>query len=359
MVRTLDITSLSLTKGRIPQAPPLIEALPDQAHRPLFSVMIPTYNCTKYVRQAIESVLCQYQGPEEMQIEVVDDCSEDRTIEKVVKEAGKGIVGFYQKQANGGSLRNFETCIKRARGHYVHLLHGDDFVKCGFYDKIKSLFSSFPAAGAAITNYSRVDEDNRETVPMEPIKDRDGIIDDWLCKIASRQMVQPPAVVVKREVYERLGSYFGVEYGEDWEMWVRIASAYPVAYSPKALATYRGGHHTNISTKSLLSGDNVKDLLKVMEITQKYLPENRRRQARKLARKNFSRYYTKTSYHYYQENKARNEAVAWKLARSALALDVNMRSLFWSLRLLMLRTTYPLMQKVKSLFPHNFRTRNQ
>jgi len=31
-------------------------------------------------------------------------------------------------------------------------------------------------------------------------------------------------MVVKREVYEKLGGFYGVEYGEDWEMWVRIAA---------------------------------------------------------------------------------------------------------------------------------------
>lgn len=133
-------------------------------------------------------------------------------------------------------------------------MHGDDLVKPGFYDEIAHLFSTFPAIGSAITNYNRVDENDVEEEPSQKILESAGIINNWLYRIASKQMVQPPPVVVKREVYENLGGFFGVHYGEDWEMWIRIASKYPVAYSPKCLAAYRGGHRTNISSNYILSG---------------------------------------------------------------------------------------------------------
>ena len=42
---------------------------------PLWSVMIPTFHCARFLRQTLESVLSQDPGPDVMQIEVVDDCS--------------------------------------------------------------------------------------------------------------------------------------------------------------------------------------------------------------------------------------------------------------------------------------------
>jgi hypothetical protein len=47
-------------------------------------------------------------------------------------------------------------------------------------------------------------------------------------------LLQPPAIVVKH-YYETLGGFFAVHFGEDWEMWTRIASKFPT-YSPKYLA---------------------------------------------------------------------------------------------------------------------------
>src|SRR5262245_8949670 len=52
-----------------------IMPVPAAVARPLWSVMIPTFNCNAFLRAALEGVLAQDPGPEAMQIEVVDDHS--------------------------------------------------------------------------------------------------------------------------------------------------------------------------------------------------------------------------------------------------------------------------------------------
>src|SRR5262245_33451371 len=100
-----------------------IVPLADGEPRPLWSVMIPTYNCAAYLRDALKSVLLQDPGPEVMQIEVVDDFSTQDDPAAVVAEVGKGRVGFYRQRQNVGHTTNFNTCIQRSRGELVHLLH--------------------------------------------------------------------------------------------------------------------------------------------------------------------------------------------------------------------------------------------
>src|SRR5215470_11545792 len=66
--------------------------VPDGTTRPLWSVMIPTYNCAKYLRETLTSVLAQDPGAEQMQIDVVDDCSTEDDPEAVVRELGSRVV---------------------------------------------------------------------------------------------------------------------------------------------------------------------------------------------------------------------------------------------------------------------------
>ena len=54
------------------------------------SVMIPTYNCATFLRTTLESVLAQDPGPEQMQIEVVDDHSTEDDPAVVVRALGAG-----------------------------------------------------------------------------------------------------------------------------------------------------------------------------------------------------------------------------------------------------------------------------
>ncbi len=141
---------------RIPTSPPVIAPLPDNAVRKLWSVMIPVYNCSDYLPQALQSVLDQDMGEDLMQIEVVDDCSTDADIENMVKEMGKGRVSYFRQPVNVGSLRNFETCLNRAHGKYIHLMHGDDKLINGFYKEITALFEKFPKAGAAFCAHQHI-----------------------------------------------------------------------------------------------------------------------------------------------------------------------------------------------------------
>ena len=298
---------------RTPKSPPKIKPLPPSDDRPLWSVMIPSYNCINFLRETIESVLVQAGGSDIMQIEVVDDYSSDGDVEALVGELGKGRVNFYRQPKNVGSLRNFETCINRARGKYIHILHGDDLVKPGFYQEIARLYNAYPEAGAAFTGYSDIDEKGNWLWDGKQISVNSGLIDNWLTRIATGQLLQTPCIVVKREVYEQLGSFFAVHYGEDWEMWTRIAANYPTAYTPLKLASYRV-HSSNITSNSLKTGQNLKDILTVIHIIQDYLPNDQKAALKNTARRNYAIYASILSDRIYHTQKDPSAALVqvWK-----------------------------------------------
>ena len=306
---------------RTPQTPPIILPLTAAISRPQWSVMIPAYNCSRYIKDTIESVLANDPGKELMQIEVIDDDSTDADLEALVKKIGKGRVSYFRQPRNVGSLRNFETCINRATGKWVHILHGDDKISEGFYREIESLFTTYPQAGAAFTAINYINENGEKLRVNDSVPINCGIVENWLTQIATGNLIQPPAIVVKREVYEKIGSFFAVHYGEDWEMWVRIAAGYPVAYSPKPLAMYRYLRTNSISSSSLRSGQNCKDIRKVINIINNYLPEQQRKKLARQAKRKYSNYFAycaKLIYEEYGDTKA-----ALYQARLAAAMDVN------------------------------------
>lgn len=322
---------------RIPQTPPVIEPVPDTEKRPRWSVMIPAYNCIKYLRTTLESVLVQDPGPEQMQIEVIDDHSTDGDVRALVCEIGKGRIGYFRQPQNRGSLRNFETCLRRSKGEWVHILHGDDCVLPGFYAEIESLFAQFPEAGAAFTDHNFMDESGKLLPNVEQkVLEKPGIVDaeHWLPKLAEGQRIQPPAIVVKRSVYEHLGGFFAVHYGEDWEMWVRIAAHYPMAHSPLHLAQYRV-HKNNITSRSFLSGQNIADINKVIDIIQQYLPENKRAAVKRIAQKRHAVHFVKTAHKLYHDHKAPQAAIAQALG--ALKMYPNHVTFYFASKLILKR----------------------
>jgi len=279
---------------RIPSSPPIISPVYNDSNRPLWSVMIPVYNCSNYLEETLESVLLQDIPEEEMQIEVIDDYSTDADVEALVKEVGQGRVKYFRQTENVGSLRNFETCINRATGELVHILHGDDRVREGYYKGIKTLFNKYPDAGAAFSGYRYIDEKGKNLYDQTASDLNEGILKNWLYKIAVRQRIQYVAITVKRDVYEKLGAFYSVTYAEDWEMWVRIAKNYPVAYTPEILAEYRK-HEGSISGQKFINALYIDDLLYIMDLIQQHLPDALKKTVLKQSHQFYSHYAIRTA----------------------------------------------------------------
>jgi glycosyltransferase involved in cell wall biosynthesis len=256
--------------------------------RPFWSVMIPTYHCARFLRQTLESVLAQDPGPESMQIEVVDDGSTLDDPAAVVAEVGRGRVAFYRQPQNVGHTKNFETCLKRARGKVVHLLHGDDYVLDGFYRKLQQAFERQPEIGAAFCRQIFMAESGNWDAYSPLEQTESGILHDGLEYLALEQRIMTPSIVVRRDVYERLGGFDSrLICSEDWEMWVRIAAQYPIWYETEPLAAYRM-HSASNTGRHVRNGDDMRYTRIAIEIFKSYLPQDKANQLSRQARETYA-----------------------------------------------------------------------
>jgi glycosyltransferase involved in cell wall biosynthesis len=251
---------------------PIIQPLTEEAHRPFWSVMIPAYNCANYLVETLNSVLAQDPGAEEMQIEVVDDCSSKDDPEAVVKELGKGRVSYFRHPNNYGAIPTFNTCIQRAKGYWVHILHGDDLVVPGFYSRFRESLEKQPTVGAAFCRSILIDDHGQQRSLSSLQRPTPGILSDWIERIAVTQQIETPAIIVRRSVYEKLGGFhLELFHAADWEMWKRIAVYYPVWYEPQPLAYYRI-HSASDTSRLIRTGANIANIRRAIEISELYLP---------------------------------------------------------------------------------------
>jgi hypothetical protein len=169
----------------------------------------------------------------------------------------------------------------------VHQLHGDDKVLDGFYSKMQLLFESNSTIGAAFCRHVFIDSQGNFLSYSKIEREESGILDNWLVRIAQQNRIQTPSIVVKREVYENLGAFRSVHYGEDWEMWVRIASKYDVGFEPTPLAAYRK-HNASISGQYIRTAQNIRDIQKVINIINEYLPEDQKKSLKIHASKHYA-----------------------------------------------------------------------
>jgi glycosyltransferase involved in cell wall biosynthesis len=246
------------------QKPPIIYPVDRTTIRPLWSVMIPTYNCAQYLRQTLESVLSQDPGNDLMQIEVIDDCSTQGDHEAVVREVAGDRVSFYRKPKNEGAIANFNTCIERSRGHLIHILHGDDYVLPRFYDSIQKMHQQHPDAAILVSPIQIVNEKS------EPIKVTSKVFD--LYKIKPSNDVskmyygcsfQFAGVVIQRSFYEQSGGFItDLIHTADWEMWSRATQLGSAISINEPLACYRH-FEGNDTSKLKRTAENLRDCQRI------------------------------------------------------------------------------------------------
>jgi hypothetical protein len=127
-------------------------------------------------------------------------------------------------------------------------------------------------------------------------------------------------------------------------MWVRIASKYPIAYSPQNLASYRVGHGIGISNNSYESGQNIIDMTLAIDIIQNYLPEDKRMKYKKAARICYSIFCIRIANSLIIKNKKsaiRQIKGAWRMNKSLITL-------LWIFRFYLMY--YTRIKEVKSRF---------
>jgi glycosyltransferase involved in cell wall biosynthesis len=242
-----------------------IDKVPNEIQRPLWSVMIPTFNCAKYLKQTLESVLSQDPGPDQMQIEVVDDVSTKDDPQAVVEELGKGRVTFYRRPQNGGATVNFNTCVQRSRGHLVHILHGDDYILPGFYQKLAEVAQQHPNAALLATRSFIVDEDGGiawVTVRLPEFEKLSHSPNYFFYETP----IQCPGIVVRRDFYEKNGGFIpALIHTADCEMWGRATALGGGLVTRELLACYRV-FAANDTGRLMRTGENLRDRKRLSQL---------------------------------------------------------------------------------------------
>ena len=237
--------------------------------------MIPVYNRTTYLERTLRGVLSQDPGAEQMQVEVVDDASTMGDPEALVRRVCGDRVSFVRQSRNVGGVANWNTCVGRSMGEWVHILHSDDVVFPGFYARLKEALEKRDDVGAAFCRHAGIDENDRWLWTSDLETPTPGILAGFIEKIGSSQRIQCASIMVRRAVYETLGGFRpDLSYAADWEMWIRIAAHYPIWYEPAILAAFRS-HSASWTTSCVRSAETIVDERRCIAIVRPLLPPAR------------------------------------------------------------------------------------
>ena len=220
------------------------------------SVCVPTFNSAKFIRETIESVLNQtYQ---DFELLIVDDYSKDETLD-IVQSIKDARIRIFKNEKNLGMVRNFNRCLELAQGEFVTTLDGDDLMASSNLQQKIDLLEKYPEMAFVFSNVDIIDESSHVTGsrPKKPLPFSSRMVSDAICVaggivfktlLIEGNFICKSSVILRRNLLERFGS-FNVQFswGEDYDMWARMALSHEVGYVQQPLVKYR--IHTENYTK--------------------------------------------------------------------------------------------------------------
>ncbi len=212
------------------------------------NVVIPVYNGARFIVDALDSVVHQTLAPE--RIIVIDDGSTDNTHELVskYKETSPVEITLIKKQ-NGGLSSARNAGIKESTSEFIAFLDADDtWVKekleeqIYIYDK-----TEFKNLALVYCDYDVIDSSGKVKyknykAPLDQKRMRGSVFK----KLIERNQIASSGsgVLIKREIFDTVGLFDEtLPWGEDWDMWLRIAQKFEVDFTPKTLVHIRKNEH--------------------------------------------------------------------------------------------------------------------
>jgi glycosyltransferase involved in cell wall biosynthesis len=245
------------------------------SQKPRVSVVIPAHNAERFIAEALDGVFAQSLRPAE--VIVVDDGSNDGTeqvirsyrftedrantycnrIKKLAAEdisavSGEGHVDVvYQSQKKRGPAAARNEGIHSANGNFIAFLDADDFWLPHCLRKLMDCLEEENRAVLAYAdglNFNDVSGTLGSAFSQQS-EVRTGLIDDPFQHFIFGNRILTGAVLVRRECIEDVGGFDErIRYGEDQELWLRLALMGPFVCEP-SIVMLRRWHEENISNE--------------------------------------------------------------------------------------------------------------
>jgi glycosyltransferase involved in cell wall biosynthesis len=249
---------------------------------PRVFVLIPTYNISAFVEEAIESVMAQ--TFQDWELLVLDDCSTDNTAEVVARWVDKDArIRYVKNEKNLGMLKNWNKGISYCRSTYFAKLDGDDKWHPDMVQSALNLLEQDPTVGIIFSKYVSLDPqggvaDRGEMILPDFAEDKSfsctPLVQQGVSKMLSYSILRQGMSLMRSKIFLELGGYRlllteDTQASTDTEFYFRIGCHYRIHCINQVLYYYRR-HLQSISAKDMADGLAEQKMYEVKTVINDY-----------------------------------------------------------------------------------------
>lgn len=220
---------------------------------PKFSIVIPVYNCSHYLKDAVNSSLRQ--SEHDFEIIISDNCSTE-DLKAVADSFRDSRIKYSRSDIPLGVGKNHQRAVTLSQGDYVVALHSDDMLLPNYLNvssKVLDQFKEIAAVYSSLVYLSGSVISGYQPVPKVRLVDRQVYLKNpWL---ESNHSICPTCCLFRRSAFDKIGGYRSfLRFTYDWDIYLRfVANGGGVYFHPEVLAIYRK-HKEQMAQKATLDG---------------------------------------------------------------------------------------------------------
>jgi hypothetical protein len=257
---------------------------PARIKPPTISVVLPTYNGSRYIRESVESVLAQ--DTDDFDLIICDDGSSDKTWSLLQPYAGPRC-RLLRNERNRGLFPTLNRLIGEAPSAWVHLWSQDDRMLPGCLRRTCDFAAEHPEVGMIYSRMRFIDEAGNFVS-----EGKDDPTPSVLSSVFAARIMyffgsisgNIANVSLRTDVFRELGPFReDLKVSGDYEYWVRLSGQYPIGFLPEPLIELRE-HRGQFSRQHTSALQFITENREIRQILRSRLPEREHHSADRYTR---------------------------------------------------------------------------
>lgn len=220
---------------------------------PKISVIMPVYNGEKYLKEGIDSILCQTYS--DFELLLINDASIDQT-EKIILGYKDSRIIYIKNDQNLGLIKTLNKGLDLSKADLIARMDHDDIADPTRFEKQVKILQNNPKigiCGAWLTFF----RDNGQTGTLQYPEKNENIKIGFL----GHNTLGHPVIMMRKKVVDAIRYDEDYQAAEDYEFWVRLSKVTELYNIQESLLQYRI-HQTNISVlENDLQSQKVKKII--------------------------------------------------------------------------------------------------
>lgn len=214
---------------------------------PSVAVIIPVYNVTEFLEEAVSSAVNQ--NYRNIEVIVVDDGSIHEEAENIKNICSKFEKVRLIRQENHGAAHARDTGVANTEAEYIVFLDGDDILRPKAVSYLIKALVKNPEAVAVYARMKDVSENGgkikKTKLFIQKYPSGKKVLETLL---KGRLLFSNGSICIRRKILENIPkNNYDLKIGEDWVLWCNLALAGDIVFAGRRIVFYRRLHSNNTS----------------------------------------------------------------------------------------------------------------